>query len=125
MAPTGSPTWPIDLINGDPFLFGSSSYAAVAGYPNICVPAGFSFGLPVGISIFGRAWSEPTLIKIASGFENVTQVRQPPQFLPTLELERRPKNAGSTARSSGDLASRISDLRAAAREILRRRPRLL
>jgi len=86
VAPTGSPPWPIDLVNGDHFLGGSSSPAAISGYPNICVPAGYSFGLPVGISIFGRAWSEPTLIRIAYGFERSTGARKPPRFLPTAEL---------------------------------------
>ena len=60
--------------------------AAVAGYPNINVTAGWMFGLPVGISFFGRAWSEPTLIKIAYAFEQATQVRKPPKLIPTLKL---------------------------------------
>ncbi len=80
VAPTGSPAWPIDLINGDHFLGASSTPSAVSGYPNITVPAGFSFGLPVGISFIGGAFSEPTLIRLASGFEAVTQIRRPPTF---------------------------------------------
>ena len=84
MAPTGSPAWLSDLANGDHTSGGSSNAAAVAGYPDITVPAGFVFGLPVGISFFGRAWSEPTLLKIASGFEHTTQSRKAPQFLTTI-----------------------------------------
>jgi amidase len=83
VAPTGGPAWLTDLIDGDHFGGGSSTVAAVAGYPNINVPAGFIFGLPVGISFFGRAWSEPTLIKLAYAFEQATKWRKPPQFRPT------------------------------------------
>ena len=84
VAPTGSPAWLTDLVNGDHAPGGSSNAAAVAGYPDITVPAGFVFGLPVGISFFGRAWSEPVLLKIASGFEQATAIRKAPQFLPTV-----------------------------------------
>jgi amidase len=84
VAPTGSPAWPTDLINGDHFTGASSTPAAVAGYPNINVPAGFSHGLPVGISFFGRAYSEPTLIKLAYAYEQSTKNRRAPQFIPTL-----------------------------------------
>lgn len=86
IAPTGGPAWITDLANGDHSTGGSSNAAAVAGYPDITVPAGFVFGLPVGISFFGRAWSEPTLLKIAYAFEQATKARMPPQFLPTVKL---------------------------------------
>lgn len=81
IAPTGSPAWLTDLTNGDSFQVGSSSPAAQAGYPNITVPMGFIDGLPVGISFFGRAWSEPLLIEIAYAYENKTKLRKPPKFL--------------------------------------------
>jgi amidase len=84
VAPTGGPAWLTDLVNGDHSAGGSSSAAAVAGYPNINVTAGFISGLPVGISFFGRAWSEPTLIKLAYAFEQTTKARQAPRFLPTI-----------------------------------------
>ena len=84
VAPTGGPAWLTDLITGDHFAGGSSSAAAVAGYPNLNVPAGFISELPVGISFFGRAWSEPTLLKIAYGFAQLTKARQPPRFLPSI-----------------------------------------
>lgn len=86
VAPTGAPSWPTDLINGDHFLGGSSSPAAVAGYPLVTVPAGYSFGLPVGITFMGRTWSEPTLIKLAYALEQATKARRAPTYLPTLKL---------------------------------------
>ena len=83
-APTGGPAWVTDLVNGDHFGGSSSAFAAVSGYPNITVPAGFIHGLPVGGSFFGRAWSEPTLIRIAYAFEQATRHRRAPRFLPTV-----------------------------------------
>jgi amidase len=86
IAPTGGPPWVTDLINGDHFSGGSSTPAAVAGYPNINVPAGYIHGLPVGISFFGRAYSEPTLIRIAYAYEQATKHRRSPKFLATADL---------------------------------------
>jgi amidase len=84
IAPTNGPAWTIDHVNGDHFSGSSSSYAAVAGYPNITVPMGYVRGLPVGISFFGRAWSEPILLKIAYAYEQASRHRKKPEFLPTL-----------------------------------------
>src|SRR5947209_3862580 len=80
VAPTDGPAWPTDFINGDHFSSGTSTLAAVAGYPHVTVPMGFVFGLPVGLSFFARAWSEPVLIKLAYAYEQATLLRKPPQF---------------------------------------------
>src|SRR5205085_9372538 len=81
VGPTGSPAWPIDLVNGDHFLGASSSPAAVAGCASITVPVGYAFGLPIGMSVIGARWSEGTLIRLAYAYEQATKPRQKPRFL--------------------------------------------
>jgi len=85
VALTGSPPWPTDLINGDHFLGASSTPGAVAGYPSVAVPIGYSFGLPVGMSFIGRANSEATLLKLAYAYEQAAKPRKPPRLLPTVQ----------------------------------------
>jgi amidase len=86
VAPTGSPPWTTDLVNGDHFLGASSTPAAVSGYPSISVPVGYAFGLPVGMSFIGRAWSEAMLTKLAFAYEQAAKLRRPPGFLSTAPL---------------------------------------
>jgi amidase len=86
-APTGAPASLTDLVNGDYYSGGSSTPAAVAGYPHITVPGGFAFGLPVGISFFGRPYSEPALLKLAYAFEQATKHRHAPKFLATVAID--------------------------------------
>jgi amidase len=80
IAPTQGPPGLIDLVNGDSGGGGSSSPAAVAGYPSITVPAGYAFGLPVGLSFIGRAYTEPTLLRLAYAYEQASTVRRAPTF---------------------------------------------
>ena len=92
IAPTGGPAWITDLVNGDGGTAsapGPSTVTSVAGYPHITVPMGFVQGLPVGLSFFGRAWSEPTLVKLAYAYEQATKHRRPPTFAPTADTSRR------------------------------------
>ncbi len=90
VAPTGGPTWLIDLVNGDcSGAGGNSAIAAVAGYPTITVPVGYSYGLPVGMSFIGKPWTEATLIKFAYAYEQAAKPRKPPQFLATANLVAR------------------------------------
>ena len=118
IAPTGAPAWTTDLVNGDNFLGGSSGFAAVAGYPIVTVPAGDAFGLPVGVSFMASAWSEPTLIRLAAGFEAAAAARITPRYVPSLPLPRvaghgaSGKAVVSTAEAVGAAAAR--DLRAPA-----------
>lgn len=84
VAPTTGPSWTTDLVRGDPSSGGSSSAAAIAGYPNVTLPMGFVHGLPVGLSFFGAARTEQALLRLAYAFEQETQVRRKPEFEPTV-----------------------------------------
>jgi amidase len=88
VCPSGAPAWLVDLAGGDPNTADAESavFAAVGGCPHITVPAGFIFGLPVGISFFGPGWSEAALIRIAFAFERLVTARRPPRFLETADL---------------------------------------
>jgi amidase len=112
---TGTTAWPTDLIFGDRFFFGTSNLAAIGGYPIINVPLGNLFGLPMGISFFGTAFSEPTLIKLASGFEHATKARIAPQFQDDLP-------AGKHVDPNGQPVARESSTRRSSEAIEQRRP---
>jgi amidase len=107
MAPTNSPAWTTDLINGDHFLLGSSTPAAVAGYASITVPVGFSHQLPVGMSLIGGRWAEPKLIALAYAWEHATHIRHAPRFLPTTPVNQGPTGSagGSTSAERGSAGS--------------------
>ncbi len=88
IAPSNGPSWPTDLVNGDHYGGGNSSVAAVAGYPSITVPMGFTAELPLGLSFIGGAWSEPKLIALAYAYEQATHARRAPKFLPSASYVR-------------------------------------
>jgi amidase len=117
---TDNPAWATDLVYGDHFLFGTSGLAAGPGYPIVQVPAGMVFGLPLGISFFGSAFSEPTLIKLASGYEAFTQVRA--NNLPTFAATAPSTNIGGTTLTRVRKATPSS---APARASVLRKPRNL
>jgi amidase len=86
VAPTQGPTWPIDLVTGDHYTGSFTTPAAVAGYPHVTVPMGQTWGLPVGLSFVGRAWSEPVLLKLAYAYEQASRMRKGPEFKGTVPL---------------------------------------
>jgi amidase len=119
VAPTGSPSWPTDLVNGDHFLGASSWPAAMAGYPLINVPSGYAFGLPVGISLMGTAFSEPTLIKVAHGFEQATNHRRAPEYIETLPLDgEKPRQSARSLEQLAQAAGILGPARQARRSFM-------
>jgi amidase len=113
---TDNPAWATDLVYGDHFIFGTSGLAAAPGYPIVQVPSGMVFGVPLGISFFGTAFSEPTLIRLASGFEAVTQVRAHnlPTFARTVPFDH---IAGSTLLPPNERAAIVSEPASSANKI--------
>jgi len=120
IAPTNTPAWPTDLINGDAFLFGSSGFAAVAGYPLVTVTGGFAFDLPVGITFMASAWSEPTLIKLASGFEAAARVSRRPKFLRTFNPDGKSHGHNKGSRSMDALSARSASSASSASSVMQR-----
>ncbi|HZQ67822.1 MAG TPA: amidase [Terriglobales bacterium] len=124
VAPSGAAAWTTDLVNGDHFLFGNTTPAAIAGYPMINVPMGTEFDLPVGISFIGTAFSEPTLIKLASGFEHVTKARRQPKFLGKLPFDSGNCNTG-TGDSSQTTSTTIKSSSKPKVDIRKMRPKMM
>lgn len=122
VAPSGAAAWTTDLVNGDHFLFGNTTPAAIAGYPMINVPMGTEFDLPVGISFIGTAFSEPTLIKLASGFEHTVKARVQPKFKGKLSFDSGNCNTGTG--SSSESSTKASSSKAKV-DISKMRPKMM